>query len=364
MTTPKAALESALARWIKPLVRTISAYPVPDSTGMIKLDAMENPYLWPEHLTEQWLARLREVSVNRYPDPRASTLLERVRRHAQVPEGQSIMLGNGSDELIQILLLALAQPGQCVLAPEPGFVMYRMIAGFTGLEYVGVPLREDFSLDMSAMLAAIERHQPAVMFIAYPNNPTGNCFARADIERLLEVAPGLVVLDEAYAPFARDSFMADLPAHPQLLVMRTVSKQGLAGLRLGYLCGDPAWISEFDKVRLPYNINVLTQISVSFALEHQDVFAAQAQAICRDREQVFAALSAMPGITPFPSEANFILLRTPSGQATSIFNALRERQILIKNLAPAGGLLDNCLRVTIGTPDENRAFLAALADCL
>jgi len=359
--TPKATPEIL----IRPEIRALSAYRVPHAQGLIKLDAMENPYTWPPDLVEAWLARLREVHLNRYPDPQATSLKKRLREAMAIPPDAGLILGNGSDELIQLVILAVAAPGRVVLAPEPSFVMYRMIAAFAGMDYVGVPLRAaDFGLDLDAMLAAIECHRPAVVFIAYPNNPTGNRFAEPDIRQVIVSAPGLVVIDEAYFAFASHSFLDSLADDDNLLIMRTVSKMGLAGLRLGLLMGAAPWLVEFEKLRLPYNINVLSQVSAEFALAHRRVLDEQTWRICQDRAALFAGLNALPGITAFPSEANFILFRTPPGEAGRLFAALLKAGILIKDLSRAGGLLSDCLRVTVGTPEENQAFLVALADIL
>ncbi len=349
------------ANLVRPEIRALSAYPVPVSEGMIKLDAMENPYGWPAELVERWLETLRCVPLNRYPDPGAVALKARLRETMAIPAQAGLILGNGSDELIQIIALALAKPGAVVLAPEPGFVMYRMIAVYAGMEYVGVPLRAaDFSLDTEAMLAAIERHRPAVVFLAYPNNPTGNLFAAGDVRRLIAATPGIVVLDEAYFTFADRSFLPALEEYPNVLVMRTVSKMGLAGLRLGFLVGAPEWLDELEKLRLPYNISVMSQVSAGFALENKAVLDQQARYIRRQRGELFAQLEALPGITAFPSDANFILFRTPEGQALRVFEALKAARILIKYLGGGGGLLRECLRVTVGTPAENQAFISAL----
>lgn len=352
-------MSNKITHWIRPEIRALSAYHVPDPGEWIKLDAMENPYTWPEEMVDKWLQRLRGAALNRYPDPAARALSARLREAMAVPTGQALMLGNGSDELIQIIAQTLAGPGRVIMAPEPSFVMYRMIATCCGMAYAGVPLREDFSLDLDAMLAAIEQHQPAVIFLAYPNNPTGNLFAAADIDAVLRAAPGLVVVDEAYHAFADASYMARLGEFDNLLVMRTVSKMGLAGLRLGLLAGPSAWLGEFDKLRLPYNINVLTQMSVDFALENRAVLDAQTGQITADREDLWQALAALPGITPYPSRANFILFRV-TGDADAVFDALKVAGVLIKNLNPAGGPLAGCLRVTVGKPEENAAFLQAL----
>lgn len=350
---------------IRPEIRALSAYHVANADGMIKLDAMENPYGWPEALRTAWLDRLRGFALNRYPDPSPSALKRCLREFMAIPDSADLILGNGSDELILLIMLALLAPGRTVLAPEPSFVMYRMVAAFTGLNFVGVPLREgDFSLDMDAMLEAMGRCQPAVVFLASPNNPTGNRFGDRDIDQLIKSAPGLVVVDEAYFAFAEDNLLHRVLDYENLLIMRTLSKMGLAGLRLGLLIGDRGWLNEIDKLRLPYNINILTQASVEFALHHQSVLCQQCQHIRSDRDALLTGLQALPGITVFPSEANFLLFRAPPGQAPRLFTSLKEAGILIKDLSGAGGLLRDCLRVTVGTAEENHAFLATLAATL
>lgn len=367
-------MNALIERLIRPELRALKAYSVPDARGMIKLDAMENPHPWPEALRDDWLAALRDAELNRYPDPRARDLQAALREAMQIPPGMGLLLGNGSDELIQMLALAVAAPGRgasperppTLLSLDPGFVMYRMIGLFAGLEYVGVSLNAaDFSLDLPATLEAIERHQPLLTFIAYPNNPTGNLFDPAAIEQIIEASPGLVIVDEAYAPFTDASFMPRLGDWPNLLVMRTVSKMGLAGLRLGYLAGPEDWIEQIDKLRLPYNINVLSQASAAFALRHRDILDAQTEMIRTERGRLAQALTELDGgrgrLQPYPSDANFILVRTTPGQAGTIFNGLREHGILIKNLDGAHRLLADCLRITVGTPSETKALEGVLA---
>jgi histidinol-phosphate aminotransferase len=358
-------IEDLINRWIRPEVKAISAYHVADATGLIKLDAMENPFTWPDELRDDWARLIRDTDVNRYPDPQAQELTARLRDCMQIPGNAGILLGNGSDEIIQMLALALGGQGRTVLSVEPSFVMYRMIAAFSGLEYVGVPLTtDDFALDESAMLAAIEEYEPALLFLAYPNNPTGNLFDLAAIERIIRAAPGLVVIDEAYAPFTDATFLPRLGEFDNMVVMRTVSKMGLAGLRLGLLAGPQAWIEQIDKTRLPYNINVLTQLSADFALRHKAVFDAQTESIRSMRGELMAAFDAMPGITPSPSEANFILLKTPAGIATRLFEALKAQGVLIKNLDGGHPMLTDWLHVTVGTAEENRTMLAAFGKAL
>ncbi len=343
-------------------VLNLSAYHVAEAKNLIKLDAMENPYTWPDDIKDAWLKELKNCPINRYPDPEARSLVEKIKITNKIPVDSEVLLGNGSDEIIQLLLMALPTEAH-VLTPRPGFVMYRQVALSLGLNYHDVPLLTDsFDLDMSAMLGAIKQFQPSVIFIAYPNNPTGNLFSQKDVLAIIESSTGLVILDEAYAPFADASFLEYLPKHQNLLVMRTVSKLGLAGLRLGYIAGDKDIIEQLNKIRLPYNINSLTQVTAEFALENQALFDQQTQQICKDRAIVLEQLNDLSGITAYNSSANFILFRTQQGQATVIFEELKARGILIKNLSPQGGLLSDCLRVTIGKVVENEQFIEALSE--
>ena len=353
--------EQYIQRVVREQVRKLSAYHVPPAQGMIKLDAMENPYRWPAALADKWLQELRNIPLNRYPDPTAGELVTQLRNTLDIPEAAGVLLGNGSDELIQ--MMALASAGLPVLSPTPSFVMYQMIATFVGSPFIDVPLRKDFSLDRDALLAQIKTQQPALIFFAYPNNPTGNLFDRDVVEAAIELTTGLVVVDEAYQPFADDSWMGQVMDYPNLVVMRTFSKLGLAGLRLGYLVGHPAWLDEFNKVRMPYNINVLTQTSIRFALQHAEVFTQQAVKICSERERMFSIMNDLPNIEVFPSATNFLLFRVAPG-ASQVFDGLYSKNILIKNLHKTHSALENCLRVTVGTSEENEAFLSALAALL
>ena len=343
-------------------VRALSAYHVPDSRGLVKLDAMENPYGLPSELAAEISALSAQAALNRYPDPAATALKAALRKSMGVPDGMDVLLGNGSDELIQIVALAVNRPGAVLVSVEPSFVMFRMVATFTGIRYVGVQLASDFSLDVPRLLSAIAEHAPAVTFLAYPNNPTGNLFDAGAMRAVIEASPGLVVVDEAYHAFAGKSFVPELARYPNLLIMRTLSKLGLAGLRLGLLIGRPEWLSELDKLRLPYNVNVLTQLIAARVLERLDVLDAQAAAIRAERARLFAALQSVPGALAFPSDANFILFRVPRAEA--VFRGLKARGVLIKNLSNSHSSLSDCLRVTVGTPEENDRFLAALKESL
>ena len=359
---------SLIENIIRADVRALSAYHVQDAAGFVKLDAMENPYTLPPELQQELGECLGKVALNRYPVPSYAELKSAICAKLGVQAGVDIVLGNGSDELISIVSVACAKPGAKVLAPVPGFFMYAMSAQLAGLEFVGVPLRADLTLDLPAMLAAINAHRPAITYLAYPNNPTGNLFDAAAMVEILHAVgdSGVVIVDEAYQPFAGTSFMPRLAEFPNLVVMRTVSKLGLAGIRLGYMAAAPELLNEFDKVRPPYNINVLTQATAEFVLEHSDVLDAQAAAICIERSRLAAALATMPGVEVFTSAANFILIRIASAglSATSVFERLLAHKVLVKNVGKMHPLLDNCLRITVSTPAENTLFEAALASSL
>jgi histidinol-phosphate aminotransferase len=348
---------------IRPDVLAMTSYPVPDAAGLIKLDAMENPYALPRPLAHRLGERLAQVALNRYPMPRPGALLDKLKRAMQVPADCDVLLGNGSDELISLIATACAKPGAKILAPVPGFVMYAMSAKLAQLQFVGVPLNADLTLDVGAMLEAVAAHQPAVIYLAYPNNPTGTLFDDTDLERVVRAADrSLVVIDEAYQPFAQRSWMSRAGEFDNVVVMRTVSKLGLAGIRLGYLVGLPGWINELDKVRPPYNTNVLTQATVDFMLDHLEVLDAQAAELRAERARLAEAIGALPGVHVFPSAGNFLLVRVPD--AAAVFDALLGARILIKNVSKMHPLLAECVRITVSTPDENAQLLAALSNAL
>jgi histidinol-phosphate aminotransferase len=355
-------LEALIDRCLRKDVQGMHAYAVQPSAGMLKLDAMENPFRLPEPLKQALGERLAEVAINRYPGARIDDLRAALARHARVPEDYALMLGNGSDELISLLAMACDVPGATIVAPVPSFVMYQMSAQLQGLKFVGVLLTPEFELDEAAMLAAIKQHQPTLLYLAYPNNPTANLFDDAIVERLIEAAPGLVVIDEAYQPFASRTFIDRLARHEHVILMRTMSKFGLAGIRIGYMMGRRKLIAEIDKVRPPYNVSVLNAEAALFALEHEDEFVRQAQVLRSERERVAAALRTLSGVLPFPSEANMILVRVPD--ADRAFEGLRARKVLVKNVSRMHPLLASCLRLTVGTPQENDLMIAALRESL
>jgi histidinol-phosphate aminotransferase len=314
--------------------------------------------------------RLGAVAINRYPAAdRQQALRDALARHAGLPDGFGLMLGNGSDELISLLAMACDVPptetadgrAPAIVAPEPGFVMYAMSAQLQGLRYVGVPLTADFELDLPAMLDAIGREKPAIVYLAYPNNPTANLWDDEAIEAVVQAqgeGGGMVVMDEAYQPFASRSYIDRVARHGHVLLMRTLSKFGLAGVRLGYMMGPQALIAEVDKVRPPYNVSVLNCECALFALEHADVFDDQARVLRTERDRLLGLLPGLPGVRAWRSDANMILVRVPD--AARSFAGMKERGVLVKNVSKMHPLLSNCLRLTVGTPDDNARMIAAL----
>jgi histidinol-phosphate aminotransferase len=357
-------IEDQIRRIIKPGVLEAKVYHVPDSKGLIKLDAMENPYVWPEEIKKALAEQLQRADLNRYPDANVSELRIRLGEVFELPDNMAMMFGNGSDELIQIILLALNKTSKVVMAPEPTFVMYRLLSSMLELDFIGVPLNSDFSLDLPTMLNSIEEKQPAVIFLAWPNNPTGNTYTEEDIEKIIKAATGLVVIDEAYHAFAQKTMMSCLETHQNVLLMRTLSKLGLAGLRLGMLFGAPQWITELEKLRLPYNIGTLNQQSANFIIQNIGLLEQQAQTIRNDRDLMFDLLSKIKGIEVWPSEANFLLFRVAKKGAEFVHSELLNQKILIKNLHGTHALLENCLRVSIGTKEENEQFISVLNEIM
>ena len=358
-------LKDRITATIRQDVQSMHAYAIQPSAGLIKLDAMENPFRLPPEMQRELGERLGRVAINRYPVQCVAEVAAALSRYVELPAGCKLIVGNGSDELIDILSVACDVPGATILAPLPGFVMYEMSARLRGLKFVGVPLKPDFELDEAAMLAAIEQHRPALTYIAYPNNPTANLFSDAIIDRIVAAVgaqQGLVVFDEAYQPFSSRTWMQRMAAHEHVLVLRTLSKFGLAGVRLGYLCGHAELVEEIDKVRPPYNVSALNADAALFALEHAGEYARQAALLKAERSRLQATLAGMPGVQAFPSDANMVLVRVPDSRRA--FEGLKARGVLVKHIAGLHPLLANCLRLTVGAPDENDAMIRALKDSL
>ncbi|MBC7938171.1 MAG: histidinol-phosphate transaminase [Chitinophagaceae bacterium] len=354
-------LAERIAHTVRQDVKSMHAYAIQPSAGLLKLDAMENPFRLPPELQRELGHRLGRVAINRYPVQSTADVVAALSRHVALPAGCKMILGNGSDELIDMLSVACDVPGAAVLAPVPGFVMYEMSARLRGLRFVAVPLTERFELDGPAMLAAIEATRPAITYLAYPNNPTANLFDDRIIDQIVArvgMQRGLVVFDEAYQPFSSRTWMQRMAAHEHVLVMRTLSKFGLAGVRLGYLCGAAALVDEIDKVRPPYNVSVLNAEATLFALDHADEYGRQADLLRSERERLQTALRTIPGVQTHPSDANMVLVRVPDSKRA--FEGMKAHGVLVKHIAGLHPLLANCLRLTVGAPEENELMIRAL----
>ncbi len=345
--------ELEIRKLVKPNIRDLRAYNAKEIPSRVKLDANESPYAWDAREKTRVLAR---VKTNRYPDPEAKRLREIVGKRFGVPSDR-ILQGNGSDELIYYLITTFGGP---VLHPIPTFSMYGIICRALGEKDVAVPLDRNFDLDLGKMAAAVKKERPGLIFLSSPNNPTGNCFSAERIMKLIETSKGIVVVDEAYQPFSSErGFLPLLRDYRNLVIMRTLSKIGLAALRLGFLVADPEIIVEVNKVRLPFNVNALSQEIAIAALKGTKGLNSAIRSIVSERERLFMAMERMEGITPFPSEANFILFRTED--ADGLYRRLLKRGVLVRNMNDG---LKGCLRVTVGTPAENTVFLKVLRDSL
>jgi histidinol-phosphate aminotransferase len=340
---------------IKPAVAQLQAYDPHKRPGPVKLDANEHPYVLPAVVREAVLQALAAVSINRYPDPEAADLRQALAKRLDVTPDM-LLLGNGSDELVQMVLMACGAPGASVLTPTPTFSMYGLGARILDQQLVEVPLTTDWELDVPQMLAVIARVQPRVTFLATPNNPTANGFASAAVRQLIEAVPGIIVIDEAYYEFSGQTVLPLLPSCRHLLVFRTLSKVGMAGLRVGILVGHPEVVYEINKVRLPYNLSAYSQAAAVVVLQHWEMLAPEFRTIVYERERLREDLGGFPGMTVFPSQANFVLARIDIG-AARMGEALAEQGILVRHF-PGSPALQDCLRITVGTPPEN-AFLVS-----
>ncbi len=339
---------------IKPSVRRLEAYLVDETPVRIKLDAMENPFSMPPAVRREIAAVVKNTRINLYPDPSAKILKKAIASFWKMNPKQMI-LGNGSDELIQAIVLAFGGP---ILIPSPTFAMYEITSSALAEDVVSVPLGTEFDLDADLMIKKAKLSKAKVIFLACPNNPTGNRFSDAAVRKILDKANAAVVIDEAYFSFSGKTYLPLVKKYPNMIILRTLSKIGFAGLRVGVLVASASIVNELNKLRLPYNINSLSQAAAVSALKHRSVLNHQISLLISERKKLYNVFSKLPGVTAYPSETNFIMIRTDA-DASVIHRKLKQAGILIKNLSKPGSL-KNCLRVTIGTPEENKEFLTAL----
>lgn len=338
---------------IRPNIVSLSAYQAKEIPCKVKLDANESPFGFT--ITKEIT---QSIQTNRYPDPEAKALKKAIAKELKI-RPENILQGNGSDELIYYLITTFGGP---VLYPVPTFSMYGIIAHALGEKSIAVPLDHAFDLDLNKILMEIRKNKPKLIFLSSPNNPTGNCFSADRILKIIEAVTGkaLVVVDEAYQPFASDrGFMPMLRDYDHLVIMRTLSKTGLAGLRVGFLIAHEEIIREVNKVRLPFNLNSLSQAVALEAMKNKTLLKRNIQLIISEREKLFRGLFRIKGIMPYPSEANFILFRV--AEPDRVYENLLKRGVLVRNMK---GVVAGCLRVTVGTPEENRMFIKRLKSVL
>ena len=343
-------------------INALSEYKIFNSKDMVKLDAMENPYDLNIKFEIKGLSA-GLVSLNRYPDADCQSLKDKLRNKYKLDNKYNLIIGNGSDELIQLICLAFLKKENVVLCPAPSFSMYKKISQVLELQFQEVTLREDFSLDIELMLKKIEEFDPAIIFLAFPNNPTGNLWDKKDIDLIIKKANGVVVIDEAYGSFSGESFISEMDNYENLLIMKTVSKIGLAGIRVGYLIGEDYIIKNINKLRLPFNINTLSQKISEFSDENSNYLENQTNDIIKLRELLISKMEGIDKIKVYKSKTNFILFKVLSGTADDIFKSLISKKILIKNMSNTPGL-KNCLRVTVGSEKENNLFIQSLKNSI
>ncbi len=350
-------------RHIKPAVRDIHAYTLAAREAPVKINQNESPWDLPESVKRRVLERALVRPWSRYPDFDPKELTEALAVHAGWrPDG--VLAGNGSNELIEALLLVTVGPGTRVVIPEPTFTLYALLTGILGGDAVRVRLTEELRYDVEALVAARRENEAALTIVCSPNNPTGTRLSRAEIERLCKAGDGLVVLDEAYHEFAGETAVPLLEKHPNLVVFRTFSKaMALAGLRVGYLLASPDLVREVNKARLPYNLNFFTQTAALAVLEEQATMEGMVRAVVEEREALLAKLADVPGVRAWPSEANFFLLELEGASPKAVFESLYRRGVLVRDVS-SYPMLSRCLRITVGTPEENETFLHALGAAL
>lgn len=338
-------------------VKDLEAYQVENVDCEVKLHANENPFSPPGELLDHFRESLPDFQLNRYPDPDCRELKQAISRRVGQPV-ENLAIGNGSDELIQILLQIFCDAGDSIAFPDPTFAMYSIIARGMGLHLHGVALDEGWDFGGQEFLQSIKNDGPRVVFLSYPNNPTGNCFSEDAVGEVIRDFQGIVVVDEAYHDFSQRSFVNHIEKHNNMVILRSLSKIGMAALRVGYAVADPVIIEQINKIRLPYNSNTVSQSFASQLLSNFSSVQKQIDCIIEERRRVLRVLADETAVTVFPSDSNFILFRVDRG-GSDLFRKLIQKGILVRDLS-AHPRLKNCLRVTIGTPEENDRFLTGL----
>ena len=340
----------------------LKEYKIVDSKNMIKLDAMENPFDLDLNFEINGLPS-GSSNLNRYPDADCINLRKKLRSKHKLENKFDIIIGNGSDELIQLICLTFLKKENVIMSPSPSFSMYQKISKVLGLKFKEVPLRKDFSLDVNLILEKMNEFNPAIIFLAYPNNPTGNLWSKKDIMEIIKQSNGIVVIDEAYGAFSGESFISEIGRFENLVIMKTLSKIGFAGIRLGYLLGENSLISNINKLRLPFNINSVSQKISEISIDNSEHLDSQINEIIEQKDILISKMQEIDKIETYSSKTNFVLFKILDGSADDIFNSLVSSNILIKNMSDSAGL-ENCLRVTVGSRKENNLFIQSLKKSL
>lgn len=344
---------SFINKWLRQDIKNIQAYKVANSANMTKMDAMESPFAIHKEVITEYVDAIKEAEINRYPEALANNLKKTLRELMNIPDKLDLLLGNGSDEIIQILTLA-CNKDENIISFEPSFVMYKMLAKVAGLRYQPIELDKEFEINITKTLEIIKKTKPKIIFIAYPNNPTGNDFNKNYIRQIASSTNALIVIDEAYYAYCENSFLEELENFENMILIRTISKIGFAGLRLGLLIGAKETIKQFNKLRLPYNISTINQAGANILLKRKDIIEKNAQIIIKQREYMKEQLSLIKEIKVYRSSANFLLIETTKAQ--ELFEFLKENLILIKNFSNTKNML-NYLRITISIEEDNNKLL-------
>jgi len=346
---------------IKPGIRAMPPYNLKEASCRIKLNQNESPFEIPEEVKAEILEFAKGYTFSRYPALLAVPLAERLSKLLRVPKDW-VLVGHGSNELIWALIQAILGRGDRVVVPVPAFALFTHYPKVVEAELVEVPAKEDLSYDVERLLSEASNPETRLVLIASPNNPMGAVIALRYMEHLCRATKGLVLLDEAYFQFAKGNALGLLADHSNLILLRTFSKAfHLAGMRVGYLLARPEIAGAVSKAKLPFSVDALAQTAAMAMLERQDWVDEKVGHIVRERERLFRELGKLPGVRPYPSQANFILFRVPDSRR--VFDGLLEQGILIRDVSHYP-LLANCLRVTVGLEDENSTFLKALRGIL
>jgi histidinol-phosphate aminotransferase len=348
---------------IRPEILSLDEYTLKQYPHRIKLNQNENPFELPQEIKAEILEKLGAMSWSRYPAFVPQQQIDAIARYAGwVPDGT--LLGNGSNDLLQLIFISALERNQTVVISQPTFTLYKILARGLGADVVEVQMTQDFRFDVDGIIAAARRTEARLVVICSPNNPTGTLMPEEDVVRILEETEGLVVLDEAYVHFAPGSLRHLLMRHDRLIILQTFSKaMGAAGLRFGYALAPVDLARQLNKIKLPYSVNIFTLVAAEVLLTHWDQLKGWIETLVGERERVKAGLQKLASCKVYPSSANFLLFETLRRKPGEVFDSVLKKGILIRNVS-SYPMLGRGLRVSTGTPEENTAFLVAIREAL